>query len=523
MNVELFLHGTPDGLDAYSTSTEHDTYVDSFYSSDYRDQSMIVETKIKENKIFSYYTYFRQNVISTKNRQGYFGLTIRIDSFFMTNLQVMYQLLDVIYNQSILGIIISEGKERKYIVSKFQVEGKKICDNIIKLLSLTIKPKSVIVLDDSFLGNSGSPIMFNPCDENCTNALNQYKSAEKIIISPSASLPREQIKAKEYQEKIDYIRKESEDRTLSQIKKMKKENDSLQSEIKQISSKLQNNEREGEVLKQKICNLEKELQESHYKVKQLSDQAELKKELVKISDPLLRLNGLLQRIGIVAMPPQKNPASIRRIDADVERRKVEYVSSYKSAKNLKFFSIILIITSILLLGVLVFQIMLFSKYNHYVPEPKVNQLSEISNIESLDNQVQANKEYYEDAKIEIKGYSGKGGLQYGKEYVLFLSNRDSQPIEGTDGVIWDCDGGIIDNLGGSHAHLKIKRDSGSVRIVCHLPNGQQLERELGIQSLVVSDILDKRSEPYPVPDNKKEKGIHHVSKLKDSGKYKSER
>lgn len=496
MNVEIYLHGTPDGLDVYSTSTEQDSYVDSFYSSDYRDQSMIVETKIKENRIFSYYTYFRQNVFSTKNRQGYFGLTIRTDSF-MTNLQVMYQLLDVIYNQSILGIIVSEGKERKYIVSKFQVEGKVICDNIINLLSLTIKPKSIIKLDDTFLGNSGSPIMFNPCDDNCTNALNQYKSAERIIISPSASLPREQIKAKEYQNKILYIRKESEDRCLSQIDKLRKENNSLQSEIKHILSKFQNSEKEGEVLKQKICNLEIYLQESHYKVKQLSDQAELKKELAKISEPLLRLNGLLQRIGTVTMTPQKNQASIRRINTDVERGKVEYTSSYNSANKLKFFSTILVITSIILLVVLAFQILLFSKYdNNNVVDPHVKSITEVErtnetkeseepsnmkeeNETNWDNQ-EKTKEDFQNLRIKIEGQNTyPDGLVAETGYHIGLVNKEGNYVDSLYSIKWDCLGGNIAPPIGNKVHLRTNK-SGMIMIICHLPNGSTIKRELKV-------------------------------------------
>jgi len=300
----------------------------------------------------------------------------------------------------------------------------------------------------------------------------------------------------------------------------------LKKEREDVLSDLHKHIDERDTLKAKVCALEEELQNSSKKIKSLSEQANLKMELAHISGPLMSINALLQRYGIAAPSPQNNTYR-HRFDADLERRRLEKVPAYKTSKIWKIALILFALASILLLVVLFFQIKLYSKYNNsYVEEPKVELKTDVeptNAIESKEEQALPVIEDYDGARIGIKGYSGKGRLQYGKEYVLFLSNRDSQPIEGTDGIIWDCDGGIIDNLGGSHAHLKIKRDSGSVRIVCHLPNGQQLERELEIQSLVVSDILDKRSEPYYVPDNKKEKGIHHVSKLKDSGKYKSER
>lgn len=501
MIVEIYLHGIPDGFDVYSTSIEQDNYIKSFYASDYKDQSLIIETKIFDNSIYSYYTYFRKNILSNIGRpEGYLGLTFRIDSF-VRNAQVIYQMMDLIYNRFIAGNVVSGGENKRFIVKSLKDINKKLIDQIVNLLSQILQAGDIIKLDESFLGNSGPALSFNPCDNKCVDLLNEYKKAEKIIISPSSLLPREQQRAREYQQKIEFVKKESEERFLSQMNKLSKENKSLQSDVKELSSKLHIIVAERNVFNKKICSLQAELKESRYKVKLLSEQADFKKELVSISEPLLRLNGFIQRLGIVARPQQVNQVPPRRIDT-----------------GKRFFSLILFISSVLLLGVLTFQILLFSEYNnHYVSEPKLEQLPEIGitdDTESIDNQVQAKKEYYKDAKIEIKGFSGKDGLQYGKEYVLVLSNRDSHPIDKIDGIIWNCDGGIIDKVGGGSANLRINKDSGNVRIVCHLPNGQHVESQYEIQPLDVSNISDKRSKSYPMPNNRKKKDIHS-SRTKD--------
>jgi hypothetical protein len=83
-------------------------------------------------------------------------------------------------------------------------------------------------MDESFLGNAGAALSYNPCDNRCKDLISEYKKAEKLIISPSSSLLREQLKAKEYQHKLEYIKKETEERYVSQLHKMQSENKKLQ-------------------------------------------------------------------------------------------------------------------------------------------------------------------------------------------------------------------------------------------------------------------------------------------------------
>lgn len=522
MDVEICIHGKPLAHETFSTAAEQandiNYFCNSFFEnhSDYQDQSLVAETKIWQNRIYSYYTYNRNNIKDLFGRTAYFAITLRTDSF-VKNLHIIYNVLEIVYNQFVIGTILSKEKDTKYAIEKFEKVGKKICDIILNLLSQVIQTKDIVRLDDTFLANSGVPLSFNPCDNRCLDLLSEYKKAEKLIISPSSSLLREQQKAKEYQQKLEYIKKETEERYASHIKKMQADVQMLQKERENALSELNNHKKE---LKDHVCVLEQELQESKQKIKSLSDQANLKSELVKISEPLIRLNTLLQRFGIAAPSLQKNQTAMRRFDADFEKKRPEKVSSFKNSNIWKIALLIFALASILLILVLFFQIKLYSQYNNsYVQEPKVELKTDVEPtnvIESKTEQVSSVIENLDGARIDIKGYSGKGGLQYGKEYILFVSDRYSKPIEDVDGIKWNCDGGEIDVYGRVSARLRINRNNGFVRIMCVLPNGRSIERELKIQSVTEDNSSMQTSKPSPVRISKKDESVSKQLPSKNS-------
>jgi len=524
MDVEICIHGKPLALETYSTAAEQvndiNFFCNSFFENhlDYQDQSLVAETKIWQNRIYSYYTYNRNNIKDLSGRTAYFAITLRTDSF-VKNLHVIYNVLDIVYSQFVIGTILSQEKDTKYATENFEQVGKKIGDIILNLLSQVIQTKDIVRLDDTFLANSGVPISFNPCDNRCLDLLSEYKKAEKVIISPSSSLLREQQKAKEYQQKLEYIKKETEERYVSHIKKMQTEVQMLKKEREDVLSDLHKHIDERDTLKAKVCALEEELQNSSKKIKSLSEQANLKMELAHISGPLMSINALLQRYGIAAPSPQNNTYR-HRFDADIERRRLEKVPAYKTSNIWKIALILFALASILLLVVLFFQIKLYSKYNNsYVEEPKVELKTDVeptNAIESKEEQALPVIEDYDGARIGIKGYSGKGGLQYGKEYILFVSDRYSKPIEDIDGIKWNCDGGEIDVYGRASARLKINKDNSFIRIMCLLPNGRSIERELKIQSVSEDKSSIQASRTFPISISKKEESVSKPLPSKNS-------
>ena len=480
MRAELFLHGTPNGQCVYSSYSDHDDYVLSYYRYDIGigSQSLVVETKVLNNNLNCYYTYYIYNVQALDGRPGgYFAITLRSDTF-VRNLQVMFQLMDIIYNQLVVGTILSGGNVNKYLVQSFNDQGKHVFDVFKNILLQVIKAHNIVKIDDSFLGNSGSPLSFNPCDNRCVDLLAYYKSAERIIISPSSSLPREQQRAREYQQKIEYVKKESEDRLKKEIINLQAEIHSLQREKKGYEVQISDAGTKIKSLYDANMDLKKRLSEYEMSMKSLTNRANIKEELEKISAPLLRLNDLLQGFRI----PHTSQRLPHSLQIELENALENSMPSNKPAKLTVFFSFIAVV---LLLVVIAFQFVLVFRENDLlfennsietIPEKKLTEEKETSPEPMLVND-------FNNVIINIRDYHGNGSLQYGKIYSLYISNRGhSNRTDSIKGLRWECDGGEVYQNGGNDARLRLKKKNGFIKIICYLPNGESIVRSLEVSS-----------------------------------------
>ena len=482
MRADLFLHGTPNEQSVYSSSSDRDEYVLSYYRYDIGigSQSLVVETKVLNNNLNCYYTYYIHNVQAVDGRPGgYFAITLRSDTF-VRNLQVMFQLMDIIYNQLVVGTILSGGNINKFLVQSFNEQGKQVFDVFKNILSQVIKAHNIVKIDDSFLGNSGSPLSFNPCDNRCVDLLAQYKSAEKITISPSAPLPREQARAKEYQEKIGFVKRESEEKLKSEISHLLAEINLLQRDKKVYEGHLKDAEEKINMLKNSNDDLHQRLSKNESERVSLLEQANIKGELVRLSDPILRLNGLLQRCGISPSSQNRSYSSHIQLDRALRHELYDIIPSKKSVNQTTFFSFI---SLILLVVVLILQIFLSCRDNGQSVEMAVKEDLPKVEIEEKEASHVNYKSDFEDARINIREYRGNGPLQYNQEYSLFISSKGSynQP-DSIRGLRWECDGGEIYSNGGSDARLRLKIKNGTIKIICYLPNGKSLERMVEVSS-----------------------------------------
>ena len=482
MRAELFLHGTPNGQCVYSSSSDQDDYVLSYYRYDIGigSQSLMVETKVLNYNLNCYYTYYIHNVQTVDGRSGgYFAITLRSDTF-VRNLQVMFQLMDIIYNQLVVGTILSGGNVNKYLVLSFNDQGKQVFDVFKNILSQVIKAHNIVKIDDSFLGNSGSPLSFNPCDNRCVDLLTYYKSAERIIISPSSSLPREQQRAREYQQKIEYVKKESEDRLKKEIINLQAEIHSLQREKKGYEVQISDAGTKIKSLYDANMDLKKRLSEYEMSMKSLTNRANIKEELEKISAPLLRLNDLLQGLRI---PPtsQRLPHSLQ---IELENALENSMPSNKPAKLTVFFSFIAVV---LLLVVMAFQFVLVFRENDLpfennaietIPEQELTQEKKTS--EETETSSAIKEADFQNLRIEIKGQNTyPDGLVAETRYPIGLVNKTGNYVDSLMDIYWDCKGGQIEPSRGNKVYLKTK-NTRKVTIICHLPNGRTIVRELKV-------------------------------------------
>lgn len=222
MNVEIYIHGTPEGHEVYSNASIMDRHVNTYYGAEFDDQSLIIETSIVDCNIYCYYTYFRTNIISYSGRpMHYWGITIRTDCF-VKNARVMYQILEM-FGQYISSSIMSDGDNRKFLAKSISDIGKKVVGPIANLLSTIILTKDIIKMDDSFLANIGEAIRINPLDLLSVDIVNHVKKAEKLIVSPNVLSIYEKKRLDEYKNKIDFIKHDTEERFREIIHKMETE------------------------------------------------------------------------------------------------------------------------------------------------------------------------------------------------------------------------------------------------------------------------------------------------------------
>jgi len=495
MRIDLFLHGTPNGQNVYSSSSDRDDYVLSYIHFDLGlgPQSLIVETKVLNNNLNCYYTYYVTNVQDVNGRPGgYFALTLRSDTF-VRNLQVLFQLMDIIYNQQVIGTILSGGNANRYLVQTFNEHAKQISDTIKNLLSQVIKARNLVKLDDSFLGNSGAPLSYNPCDNRCADLLTQYKSAERIAISSSAPLPREQVRAKEYQDKLGYVKRESEEKLKSEIRHLQAEINLLQRDKKVYEGHLRDAEEKINMLKNSNDDLHQRLSKNESERVSLLEQANIKGELVRLSDPILRLNGLLQRCGISPSSQNRSYSSHIQLDRALKHELFDIIPSKKSVNLITLFSFI---SLVLLIVVLILSIFIFCRDNSQSVEKVLKE--DLPNVVIKDTEALQPISIIEsdliDARINIREYNGKGPLQYNREYSLFISSKGHYNRPDTiKRLRWECDGGEIFSNGGCDARLRLNKKKGAIKITCFLPNNKRIERIVYVETM--DEFYDKNMPP----------------------------
>lgn len=185
MTIDIYIHGEPLSRTTYSTDGKTDPYVSYFPYAQWEDCSLIVETKVLENKIWCYYTYIRKNITRKDNRLGCCALTLKSD-YCIAACNSLYQILDIIYKHFIIGKAVSNGPSPRFLLEEFNSIGESVCNSCETLLSTSLILNTSVSLDDSFLANTGEPMKINPMDLQSVDIVNSIKKAEKLIISPSA-------------------------------------------------------------------------------------------------------------------------------------------------------------------------------------------------------------------------------------------------------------------------------------------------------------------------------------------------
>ena len=261
-NISIYIHGVPSAHDIYSNTSEYkDQYCHSFYGTKYDNQTFVIETRVFQNKIICYYTFIVNGTITFEGRPGgYFGITIVSDLFYK-DLKTIYNLIDIVLRNKVIGTILSKENISRYLVTSFSEKGKDICDYLLNLLAST--NIEGIQLDDSFIANAKPQIKIHPSSIDNVDIVNTYKSIQRLIITPEAQTDSEKKLLEEFAQKMEYVKLESE-------KRISKVNEELQSsvqmrkrlelEIMNIRSKSNSDFEEKEKIEKKMRSMEFEKQ-----------------------------------------------------------------------------------------------------------------------------------------------------------------------------------------------------------------------------------------------------------------------
>ena len=202
MNVEILIHGVPDGQDYYGIGEER-TYAELFYDNSAESVKFVVETKEKGNNAFVYYSYLRyKGIVGGGGRPGsYFGITLRLDKYYQDVIHV-YNMLEMVFKKNVVGILLSPlGESYKYTVSNFaskKAEIEQLQQGLAQLIQGTCAWSKFVDIDKGFIHPEATAASCNIADiteNSMTAALKKYS---KVVLSPDYKLNV----VKEYEKRI---------------------------------------------------------------------------------------------------------------------------------------------------------------------------------------------------------------------------------------------------------------------------------------------------------------------------------
>lgn len=216
MKSEIVIHGIPQGHNTWGT--DDPKYYEGFYNGidafSKTKKLYVVEVLRNGDSFSAYYSLIRAYQVAALNgRQGsYFGMTFRIDGEYCTDVHSLFNLLEQVYNQMIVGHVVeSVGDGLKYKIAQFSDLDKLLSDvkqvlekNIASYFSNRFEK-----FDDSFTKDQATVFQYyNIDDVDSESFLNSTRRFGKILISPE--YPSKDSRLSAYDNKLASLAKELE-------------------------------------------------------------------------------------------------------------------------------------------------------------------------------------------------------------------------------------------------------------------------------------------------------------------------
>ena len=275
MDVEILVHGVPDGQDYYGVSEERNN-AELFYDNSGESIKYVIETKKTGDNAYVYYTYLRyKGIVGFGGRPGsYFGLTLRIDKYYLDVVHV-YNMLEMVFKKYVVGVFLSfSGDSYKYLTSSFaskKTEIDQLQQGLIQLIQGTCISSKFVNIDASFIHPITSAASCNIADITENAMLASIKKYSKVVLSPDYKLNI----VKEYEKKIQEAEGRGGSLVAEKDKKLVEKDGTISSLNATLSSQ-----------KSKIEVLQAEVKQKESEISQLKKSGNLSQMISGIKDPI---------------------------------------------------------------------------------------------------------------------------------------------------------------------------------------------------------------------------------------------
>lgn len=485
MDIEIFVHGVPNGQSFWGKEEDRN-YFGNFYGQSNSDAvKYLIQTRSSNGKTYCYYNYLvYQNVIGSDGREGsYFGLSIRFDAYCKDFIGI-YKILDTVFTAHVLNKILKfQNGNYKYIIADF-VSASEMMGNIKEaiwqLLQSTLTNESVCSLG-SFAVGGGSLPTGNLYEITANDVEATVKQYGKIALSPYYPTVREKGMAQQYDSKLQSVKQQYEERYSAEINAKEQTNRSLNNSLASVQrecTKLQESIAQKDKI---IAQKESDITNLEYQIKQIGQTQKAIKNLNLIKAPIAELANILggQKVyGREENIKQKkeNPFSVKGLI---------------SLANLAMLLVVLIVVISLLFKVSPKENKSVDSFEDLQDSISIlngeienlkSQLSQTENENTSIGQVTnpfVNENTSTKVRISVTGYNEGKKAYLQKDIAYVVTVLDSQnPDDGS----WSISGGRIEGDIKGRSIKFVPESDDKVTITYTNPNGENKSRSLIVQN-----------------------------------------
>lgn len=244
MNVEFIIHGVLSSGQTISVQNDSD-YYKQFYSEQKTDTMMTVEIVERPHGISTYYNYLRNNNIVSAREGSYFGMTVRIDEAFCSDIKSMYFMLNNLFEKMIVGNILKQINDRfEYVVDSFSIDYISRVETQFTSMINSIFSSSDFVNISRLNISVGKVYSVNPYDLSLAIVSDIFRNNIKLYVSPSYSLAQ----LKSFQATIDKVKSEADARIQDTLDAKNESERKIQEQYKGSADKIKILEKQVEEL-----------------------------------------------------------------------------------------------------------------------------------------------------------------------------------------------------------------------------------------------------------------------------------